>query len=99
MHLNNYQYLKNKERYLLIFLFLFSLSTRIPIIFILGDTNLENEWEFLVKHLVDHGQLYSILPYLLGFGDFLVPNVLCLLFTLTIYIFLNSLALLMKYTF
>ena len=75
MYLNNYQYSKNKEVYLLIFLFFFSFLIRIPTIFILGDTNLENEWEFLVKHLIDYGKLYSTLPYLLGFGDFLVPNV------------------------
>ena len=75
MHLNIYQYSKNKETYLLIFLFLFSFLIRIPSIFILGDSSLENEWEFLVKHLIDHGKLYSIFPYLLGFGDFLVPNV------------------------
>ena len=75
MFLNNYQYSKNQESYLLFFLFLFSFLIRVPVIFILGDTSLENEWEFLVKHLVDHGKLYSIFPYLLGFGDFLVPNV------------------------
>ena len=75
MYLNNYQYSKNKEVYLLIFLFFFSFLIRIPTIFILGDTNLENEWEFLVKHLIDYGKLYSILPYLLNFGDFLVPNI------------------------
>ena len=47
MYLNNYQYLKNKETYLLIFLFLFSFFIRIPIIFIIGDTSIENEWELL----------------------------------------------------
>ena len=75
MYLNNYQYLKNKETYLLIFLFLFSFLIRIPIIFIFGDTNLENEWRLLVGYLADYGKLYSILPSLIGVGDFLVPNV------------------------
>ena len=75
MYLNNYQHLKNKETYLLIFLFLFSFLIRIPSIFIFGDVSLENEWKFLVNHLTDYRKLYSILPHLLNFGDFLVPNV------------------------
>ena len=87
MYLNNYQYLKNKETYLLIFLFLFSFLIRIPSIFIFGDANLENEWRFLVNHLTDYKKLYSILPSLINsslvysslsiinFDDFFVPNV------------------------
>ncbi len=87
MHLSNYQYLKNKETHLLIFLFLFSFLIRIPPIFILGDTSLENEWEFLVNHLIDYKKLYSVFPSVinssllypslpeLNFGDFFVPNV------------------------
>ena len=76
MYLNNYQQLKNKETYLLIFLFLFSFFIRIPSIFIFGDTNLENEWKILVNNLNDYGKLYSILPYLLfKFEDFFIPNV------------------------
>ena len=51
MHLSIDQYSKNKETYLLIFLFLFSFLIRVPSIFILGDSSLENEWEFLVKHV------------------------------------------------
>ena len=86
MYLNNYQYLKNKETYLLIFLFLFSFLIRIPAIFIFGDTNLEMEWKVLVSFLTDFGKLYSILPtsaIILNYplpsqnlGDFLLaPNV------------------------
>ena len=69
MYLNNYQYLKNKETYLLIFLFLFSFLIRIPIIFIFGDTSLENEWEILVHNLIIHGQLVYE-----RFDEFLLPN-------------------------
>ena len=69
MYLNNYQHLKNKETYLLIFLFLFSLLIRIPAILIFGDTSLENEWRILVNNLTDYGQLS-----LTNFGDFFVPN-------------------------
>ena len=76
MYLNNYQHLKNKETYLLIFLFLFSFFIRIPSIFIFGDTSLENEWKILVNNLTDYGKLYSILPYFLfQFEDFFIPNV------------------------
>jgi len=81
--LNNYQNLKNKEAYLLIFLFLFSFLIRIPSIFIFGDISLENEWESLVNYLTEYRKLYSILPSLINstsppsisFENFLVPNV------------------------
>lgn len=69
MYLNNYQFLKNKETILLIFLFLFSFFIRIPSIFIFGDLNLENEWFFLANNLLNHGKLSMI-----NFGDFFVPN-------------------------
>ena len=69
MYLNNYQYLKNKETYLLIFLFLFSFLIRIPIIFIFGDASLEHEWEILVHNLIIHGQLVYE-----RFDEFLLPN-------------------------
>ena len=69
MYLHNYQQSKNKETYLLIFLFLFSLLIRIPAIFIFGDTDLENEWRILVNNLTNHGTLS-----LINFGDFFVPN-------------------------
>ena len=81
--MNNYQNLKNKEAYLLIFLFLFSFLIRIPSIFIFGDTSLENEWKLLVNYLTEYSNLYSILPSLINstsippltFDDFFVPNV------------------------
>ena len=69
MYLNNYQYLKNKETYLLIFLFLFSFLIRIPIIFIFGDTSIDKEWGILVHNLIVHGQLVYE-----RFDEFLLPN-------------------------
>ena len=55
MYLNNYQLPIKKETLTLIFLFLFSVLIRIPIILIYGDTSLENEWEVIVKNLKIHG--------------------------------------------
>jgi len=87
MYFNNYQYLKNKEAYLLIALFLFSFLIRIPVIFFFGDTGLENEWRFIVNNLIDHGKLHSMFPDLvnsflrdsslplLNYEDFFPPNV------------------------
>ena len=69
MHLNNYQYLKNKETQLLIFLFLFSFLIRIPGIYIFGDTRLDNEWLIIVNNLTDYGKFS-----LVNFGDFFVPS-------------------------
>jgi len=69
MYLNNYQHLKNKETYLLFFLFLFSFLIRIPVIFIFGDTRLDNEWEIIVNNLTDYGKFS-----LVNFGDFFVPS-------------------------
>ena len=69
MYLHNYQHLKNKETYLLIFLFLFSFLIRIPGIFIFGDTRLDNEWGIIVNNLTDYGKLS-----LVNFGDFFVPS-------------------------
>ena len=69
MYLNDYQHLKNKETYLLIVLFLFSFLIRIPIIFIFGDTSIENEWGILVHNLIIHGQLVYE-----RFDEFLLPN-------------------------
>ena len=69
MYLHNYQHLKNKETYLLIFLFLFSLLVRIPAILIFGDMYLENEWYILVNHLYNYGKFS-----LINFGDFFMPN-------------------------
>ena len=78
MYLNNYQHLKNKETYLLFFLFLFSFLIRIPVIFIFGDTRLDNEWGIIVNNLTDYGKLS-----LVNFGDFFVPN----LFMPPLYVF------------
>ena len=69
MYLTNYQHLKNKETYLLFFLFLFSFLIRIPGIFIFGDTRLENEWGIIVNNLTDYGKFS-----LVNFGDFFVPS-------------------------
>ena len=69
MYLNNYQHLKNKETYLLLFLFLFSLLIRIPGIFIFGDTRLDNEWGIIVNNLTNYGKFS-----LVNFGDFFVPS-------------------------
>ena len=67
--MNNYQHLKNKETYLLFFLFLFSFLIRIPVIFIFGDTRLDNEWGIIVNNLTDYGKFS-----LVNFGDFFVPS-------------------------
>jgi len=65
MFSRKYHHLKNKEIYILIFLFLFSFLIRIPAIFILGDTSLENEWKDIVNNLIEHKQfLYRDLPNL-----------------------------------
>ena len=74
MYLNNYQYLKNKETTKLIFLILFSLLIRIPVILIFGDSNLENEWGVLVNNLIIHQTLaFDYLDPALD--KFLLPNV------------------------
>ena len=69
MFLNHYQHLKNKEIYLLFFLFLFSFLIRIPGIYIFGDTRLDNEWGIIVNNLTDYGKFS-----LVNFGDFFVPS-------------------------
>ena len=69
MFWDNYQHLKNKEIYLLFFLFLFSFLIRIPVIFIFGDTRLDNEWGIIVNNLTDYGKFS-----LINFGDFFVPS-------------------------
>ena len=69
MYLHNYQHSKYKETYLLIFLFLFSFLIRIPVIFIFGDTRLDNEWGIIVNNLTDYGKFS-----LVNFGDFFVPS-------------------------
>ena len=69
MYLNNYQYFKKKETLILICLILFSALIRIPVILILGDANLENEWGILVNNLIEHGVLA-----LKNLDGFLLPN-------------------------
>jgi len=54
MHLNNYQFLKKREVFIVISLILISIAARIPVILILGDTSLENEWGVLVKNLINY---------------------------------------------
>tara|TARA_Y100000590_G_scaffold18275_1_gene21800 strand:+ start:64263 stop:65504 length:1242 start_codon:yes stop_codon:yes gene_type:complete len=70
MFITNYHYLKNKEIYIIVFLFLFSFFSRIPVILLFGDTSLEYEWVFLVSNLIEHGKLvYQTLD-----NGFLLPN-------------------------
>jgi hypothetical protein len=57
MLLENYHHIKNKETYVIIFLILFSTFIRIPIVVMLGDTSIENEWGYLYDNLILHGQL------------------------------------------
>ena len=69
MYLNNNQFFKKKETFVLIFLVLISVLIRIPIIFIFGDTSLDWEWGSLVNNLIEHRTLsYK------KFDDFLLPN-------------------------
>ena len=69
MYLNNYQQLKNKEVFIIIFLLITSVAVRIPAILILGDADLDNEWKILVNNLVNHGTLAFR-----NFDGNLIPN-------------------------
>ena len=69
MYLNNYQFLKKRETLALISLILISVLIRIPVILLLGDTSLENEWKILVNNLITHGTLS-----LRSFDEFLLPS-------------------------
>lgn len=69
MHLKNYQLLKKSEVLTVLLLVLVSIVVRIPVVLILGDTSLENEWGILVKNLINHGTLA-----LKNFDGFLLPN-------------------------
>ena len=53
----------------LIILFLITFLIRVPIIYLYGDINLENEWLILFNNLTKHQTLA-----LITFDDFLVPN-------------------------
>ena len=67
-----YNYLKfknNKETLIIILLFFFSLFARIPVILILGDVTLDNEWGILLYNLINHNTLS-----LQKFDQFLLPN-------------------------
>ena len=67
-----YNYLKfknNKGSLLIILLFFSSLFARIPVILILGDVTLENEWGVMLYNLVNHNTLSQQ-----SFGEFLLPN-------------------------
>ena len=70
-----YNYLKfrnNKGSLLIILLFFSSLFARIPVILILGDVTLENEWGAMFYNLVNHNTLSQ--QYHAFFGAFLFPN-------------------------
>ena len=69
MFLENYHHIKNKETYGIIFLILFSILIRIPIIFIFGDVTIGNEWGYLYKNLILYGKLIYE-----NFDGFLLPN-------------------------
>ena len=67
-----YNYLKfknNKETLLIILLFFSSLFVRMPVILILGDVTLENEWSILLYNMINHNTLS-----LQSFGEYLLPN-------------------------
>ena len=69
MYLNNYQQLKNKEVFIIIFLLITSVVVRIPAILILGDADLDNEWKILVNNLINHETLAFR-----NFDGNLIPN-------------------------
>ena len=54
--------IEKKERTAILFLFLISFFSRIPGIFIVGDTNLDNEWGMIVNNLIQYNtiELFSI---------------------------------------
>ena len=74
MFLDNYHHLKKKEIYSLVILAIFSFFIRIPIIFILGDKYLANEWGVLVNNLVSHGTL-AINYQNDNLHEYLLPNI------------------------
>jgi len=69
MYLNNYQYQNKKETLTLVFLLIFSIVIRIPIILIFGDTSLENEWKILIGNMTTYGK-FSIV----SFNGYFLPN-------------------------
>ena len=73
MFLDNYHHLKNKEIYVLTLLILFSIFIRVPVVFLYGDTGLENEWRILVNNLTNHGIL-AFDYHDANLAEFLFPN-------------------------
>jgi 4-amino-4-deoxy-L-arabinose transferase-like glycosyltransferase len=69
MYLNNYQHQSNKETLTLVFLLIFSIIIRVPIILMFGDVGLENEWKILVENMTTHGK-FSII----NFNGYFLPN-------------------------
>jgi len=69
MLLDKYHQIKNKEIYVVLFLILFSIIIRLPVVFMFGDSNIENEWGNLYKNLVIHGKLIYE-----NFNGTLLPN-------------------------
>ena len=69
MNFNIYKLFGKKETLIVIFLVLFSITVRIPIILLFGDTSLENEWGPLVSNLINHQTLS-----LKNLDGFLLPN-------------------------
>ena len=57
MFLDNYHHIKSKEMYVILFLILFSIIVRLPVVFMFGDANIENEWGRLYDNLIIHGKL------------------------------------------
>ena len=57
MLIKKFNYLKNKEIYLITLLVLFSFFVRVPVVYILGDKGLENEWIVLINNLINYGTL------------------------------------------
>ena len=88
MFLKNYNYLKNKEIYIIILLILFSIVIRIPVVFLYGDTGLENEWRILINNLTNHGVL-SFDYHDQDLAKYLFPNLyMPPLYAYYVYIFL-----------
>jgi len=61
--------IQKNENNLILLLFLFSASIRVPIVILLGDTHLENEWGTLLYNLINYKTLSQQ-----AFGEFLLPN-------------------------
>ena len=65
--------IEKKERTAILFLFLISFFSRIPGIFLVGDTHLDNEWGMLVNNLIAHNTL-SYNYYDESLNKFLLPT-------------------------